>query len=201
MQVNDNKTDPRCEWETMDGPAQLDAIIGSIYTARKTWSRNGWAFAGLVQDRDSIETIANEAWPLVADLSGRCDSLGVALYRAVTTATQRLYRQEMAWTGRTMSAQMEDDDGTVIDLWEAVAVRSAFQATQAGPEMSAMVRHDLEALAETEEDKTIMHLLGAGYTVRQIANMIGKTKSTVQRRIDKIRTRAGDPSVWFAMLG
>ena len=195
------KTDPRREWETMDGPAQFDAIIGSIYTARKTWSRNGWAFAGLVQDRDSIETIANEAWPLVADLSGRCDSLGVALYRAVTTAAQRLYRQEMAWTGRTMSAQMEDDSGNVVDLWDAVALRSLSQSVQAGPEMSVIIRHDLEALAETEEDKTIMYLLGAGYTVRQIAEATGKTKSTVQRRIDKIRDRAGDPAEWFAMLG
>lgn len=199
--MNENKTDPRCEWENMDGHAQLDAIIGSIYTARKTWSRNGWAFAGLVQDRDSIETIANEAWPLVGDLLGRCDSLGVALYRAVTTAAQRIYRQEMAWTGRTMSAQMEDDDGTVIDLWEAVAMRSASQATQAGPEMSAMIRHDLEALAETEDDRAIMDLLGAGYTVRQIAEITGRSKSSVQRRIDKIRDRAGDPAEWFAMLG
>ena len=199
--MNENKAAPRCEWEAMDGPAQLDAIIGSIYTARKTWSRNGWAFAGLVQDRDSIETIASESWPLVADLLGRCDSLGVALYRAVTTAAQRLWRQEMAWTGRTMSAQMEDDDGTVIELWEAVAMRSASQATQAGPELSVTIRHDLEALAETEDDKTIMGLLGAGYTVRQIADIIGKTKSTVQRRIDRIRARAGDPAEWFAALG
>lgn len=199
--MNDNKTDPRCEWEFMDGPAQLDAIIGSIYTARKTWVRNGWGFAVMVQDRDSVETIANEAWPFVADLLGRCDSLGVVLYRAVTTAVQRLYRQEMAWTGRTMSAQMEGEDGTVIDLWEAVAVRSASQATQAGPELSATIRHDLEALAETEEEKNIMDLLGAGYTVRQIADMTGTTKSTVQRRIDKIRDRAGDPAEWFAALG
>lgn len=199
--MNENKTDPRCEWENMDGPAQLDAIIGSIYTARKTWSRNGWGFAVMVQDRDSVETIANEAWPLIDDLLSRCESLGVVLYRAVTTAAQRLHRQEMAWTGRTMSAQMEDDGGAVIDLWESVAMRSASQATQAGPELSAMVRHDLEALAETQEDKTIMDLLGAGYTVRQIADMIGKTKSTVQRQIDKIRARAGDPAEWFAMLG
>jgi DNA-directed RNA polymerase specialized sigma24 family protein len=198
--MND-KTDPRREWENMDGPAQLDAIIGSIYTAGKTWRRNGWSFAGLAQDRDSAETIAGEAWPLVADLLDRCDSLGVALYRAVTTAAQRLYRQEMAWTGRTMSAQMEDDDGTVIDLWEAVAARSASQAIQAGPEMSVTIRHDLEALAETQEDKTIIHLLGAGYTVRQIADIIGASKSTVQRRIDRIRARAGDPTEWFAALG
>lgn len=199
--MNDNKTDPRCEWESMDGPAQFDAIIGSIYTARKTWSRNGWGFALMVQDRDSIETIANEAWPLIDDLLSRCESLGVVLYRAVTTAAQRLHRQEMAWTGRTKSAQMEDEGGTVIDLWEAVAMRSASQATQAGPELSAMVRHDLEALAETEDDKIIINLLGAGYTVRQIADMTGTTKSTVQRRIEKIRDRAGDPAVWFAMLG
>lgn len=201
MQVNDNKTDPRCEWENMDGHAQLDAIIGSIYTARKTWGRKGWSFAGMAQDRDSAETIAGEAWLLIPDLLDKTNSLGVALYRAVTTATQRLYRQEMAWTGRTMSAQMEDDDGTVIDLWEAMAVRSASQATRAGPEMSAMVQHDLEALAETEDDKTIMHLLGAGYTVRQIAEITGHSKSSVQRRIEKIRDRAGDPAVWFAMLG
>lgn len=201
MQVNDNKTDPRCEWENMDGHAQLDAIIGSIYTARKTWGRKGWSFAGMAQDRDSAETIAGEAWLLIPDLLDKTNSLGVALYRAVTTATQRLYRQEMAWTGRTMSAQMEDDDGTVIELWEAVAMRSASQATQAGPELSVTIRHDLEALAETEDDKIIMGLLGAGYTVRQIADIIGKTKSTVQRRIDRIRARAGDPAEWFAALG
>lgn len=198
--MND-KTDPRREWENMDGPAQFDAIIGSIYTAGKTWRRNGWAFAGLAQDRDNVETIAADAWPLVVDMLGRCDSLGVALYRAVTTAAQRLHRQEMAWGGRTVSAQMEDDDGTVIDLWEAVAVRSVSQATQAGLEISAMVRHDLEALAETEEEKSIMDLLGAGYTVRQIAEITGHSKSSVQRRIEKIRDRAGDPAVWFAMLG
>lgn len=198
--MND-KTDPRREWENMDGPAQFDAIIGSIYTAGKTWRRNGWAFAGLVQDRDSVETIAGEAWPLVPDLLGRCDSLGVALYRAVTTAAQRLHRQEMAWRGRTVSAQMEDDDGTVIDLWEAVAVRSASQATQAGPEMSVAIRHDLEALATDDCDRVIMDLLGAGYTIRQIAGITGHSKSSVQRRIEKIRDRAGDPAVWFAVLG
>ena len=198
--MND-KTDPRREWENMDGPAQFDAIIGSIYTAGKTWRRKGWSFAGLVQDRDSVETIANEAWPIVIDLLGRCDSLGVALYRAVTTAAQRLYRQEMAWRGRTMSARVEDDDGAVIDLWEAVAVRSASQATQAGPEMSGIVRNDLEALATDDGDREIMAMLGAGYTVRQIAEITGQSKSSVQRRIEKIRTRAGDPAVWFAMLG
>ena len=195
------KTDPRREWESMDGPAQFDAIIGSIYTAGKTWRRNCWSFAGLIQDRDNVETIASEAWPLVSDLLGRCESLGVALYRAVTTAAQRLHRQEMAWRGRTMSAQMEDDNGAVIDLWEAVAVRSVSQATQAGPEMSVIVRRDLEALASDDGDRAIMDLLGAGYTVRQIAEITGYSKSGVQRRIDKIRDRAGDPAVWFAMLG
>lgn len=198
--MND-KTDPRREWEAMDGPAQFDAIIGSIYTAGKTWRRNGWNFAGLAQDRDSVETIAADAWPLVIDLLGRCESLGVALYRAVTTAAQRLYRQEMAWRGRAMSARVEDDDGAVIDLWEAVAVRSASQATQAGPEISAMVRRDLEALATDDGDREIMDLLGAGYTVRQIAEITGRSKSGVQRRIDKIRDRAGDPAAWFAALG
>lgn len=197
----DDKTDPSREWESMDGPAQLDAIIGSIYTARKTWSRNGWGFAVMVQDRDSVETIAGEAWPIVIDLLGKTESLGVALYRAVTTAAQRLHRQEMAWRGRTMSAQMEGDDGAVIDLWEAVAVRSASQATQAGPEMSVIVRHDLEALASDDSDRDTMDLLGAGYTVRQIAEITGRSKSSVQRRIDKIRDRAGDPAAWFEMLG
>ena len=198
--MND-KTDPRHEWDSMDDVQQYDALIGSIYTARKTWSRNGWGFAAAVQDRDSVETIASEAWPHVLDLLGKTESLGVALYRAVTTAAQRLHRKEMAWRGRTVSAQMEDDDGTVIDLWEAVAVRSASQSIQAGLEMSAMVRHDLEALASDDSDRAIMDLLGAGYTVRQIAEITGHSKSSVQRRIEKIRDRAGDPAVWFAALG
>ena len=100
-----------------------------------------------------------------------------------------------------MSAQVEDDGGAVIDLWEAVAVRSASQATQAGPEVLVTIRHDLEALASDDSDRDIMDLLGAGYTVRQIAEITGHSKSSVQRRIDKIRDRAGDPAVWFAMLG
>ena len=198
--MND-KTDPRREWESMDDIQQYDAIIGSIYTAGKTWRRNGWNFAGLVQDRDDVDTIASEAWPLVADLLGRCESLGVALYRAVTTAAQRLHRQEMAWRGHTMSAQMEDDGGNVVDLWDAVTLRSLSQSVQAGPEMSVIVRHDLEALASDDSDRAIMDLLGAGYTVRQIAEITGHSKSSVQRRIDKIRDRAGDPAAWFAMLG
>lgn len=197
----DDKTDPRRKWDSMDDAQKYDAIIGSIYTARKTWAKNGWGFAAAVQDRDSVETIASEAWPLMLDMLGKTKFLGVALYRAVTTAAQRLYRQEMSWRGRTMSAQMEGDDGTVIDLWEAVAVRSASQAIQAGPEISAMVRRDLEALASDDGDRAIMDLLGAGYTVRQIAEITGRSKSSVQRRIDKIRDRAGDPAVWFAMLG
>ena len=198
--MND-KTDPRREWENMDGPAQFDAIIGLIYTAGKTWRRNGWAFAGLVQNRDNVETIAGEAWPLVIDLIDKTESLGVALYRAVTTAAQRLYRQEMAWRGRTISAQVEDDGGNVVDLWDAVTLRSLSQSVQAGPEISVIVRRDLEALATDDGDRAIMDLLGAGYTVRQIAGITGRSKSSVQRRIDKIRDRAGDPAVWFAMLG
>lgn len=197
--MND-KTDPRCEWESMGDVQQYDALIGSIYTAGKTWRRNAWSFAGLVQDRDDVDTIASEAWPLVADLLGRCESLGVALYRAVTTAAQRLHRQEMAWRGRTISAQMEDDSGNVVDLWDAVALRSLSQSVRAGPELSAIVRHDLEALATDDGDRAIMGLLGAGYTVRQIAEITGHSKSSVQRRIDKIRDRAGDPAVWFAMV-
>lgn len=198
--MND-KTDPRREWDSMDYVQQYDALIGSIYTAGKTWRRNGWSFAGLVRDRDSVETIAGEAWPLVIDLLGKTDSLGVALYRAVTTAAQRLQREEMRWRGRTMSAQMEDDSGNVVDLWDAVALRSLSQSVQAGPEMQIAIRHDLEALASDDGDRAIMDLLGAGYTVRQIAEITGHSKSSVQRRIEKIRDRAGDPAVWFAMLG
>lgn len=100
-----------------------------------------------------------------------------------------------------MSAQMEDDSGNVVDLWDAVALRSLSQSVQAGPEMSVAIRHDLEALASDDGDRAIMDLLGAGYTVRQIAEITGRSKSGVQRRIDKIRDRAGDPAVWFAMLG
>ena len=198
--MND-KTDPRREWDSMDDVQQYDALIGSIYTAGKTWRRNGWSFAGLVQDRDSVQTIASEAWPLVIDLLDKTDSLGVALYRAVTTAAQRLHRQEMAWRGRTMSAQVEDDGGNVVDLWDAVALCSLSQSVQAGPEMQIAIRHDLEALATDDSDRAIMDLLGAGYTVRQIAEITGRSKSSVQRRIDKIRDRAGDPAEWFAMLG
>lgn len=197
--MND-KTDPRCEWENMDGPAQFDAIIGSIYTAGKTWIRNGWAFAGLVQDRDSVETIAGEAWPLVSDLLGRCDSLGVALYRAVTTAAQRLNRDTMRWGDRTAPAATEGRDGVIVDLWDAMPCQSPTISRISDPAGVAIVRDAIDRATEDGTDGDIIALLEAGYTVRQIADMLGLSKSTTQRRIDRIRQRIGDPAELYAAL-
>lgn len=195
-----DKPDPRREWENMDGPAQFDAIIGSIYTAGKTWRRYGWAFAGLVQDRDSVETIAVEAWPIVVDMLGRCDSLGVALYRAVTTAAQRLQRDTMRWGDRTAPAEIEGRDGVTVDLWDAVPCQSPTMPMASDPAGVAIVRDAIDRATEDDTDSDIIALLEAGYTVRQIADMLGLSKSTTQRRIDRIRQRLGDPAELYAAL-
>lgn len=199
VKMND-KTDPRREWESMDGPAQLDAIIGSIYTARKTWSRNGWAFDGIVRDRDSVETIAGEAWPLVIDLIDKTESLGVALYRAVTTAAQRLHRDTMRWGDRTAPAEIEGRDGVIVDLWDAVPCQSPTISRISDPAGVAIVRDAIDRATEDDTDGDIIALLEAGYTVRQIADMLGLSKSTTQRRIDRIRQRLGDPAELYAAL-
>lgn len=197
--MND-KTDPRREWENMDGPAQFDAIIGSIYTAGKTWRRNGWSFAGIIRDRDSVETIVADAWPLVSDLLGRCDSLGVALYRAVTTAAQRLQRDTMRWGDRTAPAEIEGRDGVIVDLWDAVPCQSPTMPMASDPAGVAIVRDAIDRATEDDTDSDIIALLEAGYTVRQIADMLGLSKSTTQRRIDRIRQRLGDPAELYAAL-
>ena len=197
--MND-KTDPRREWGSMDGTQQYDALIGSIYTAGKTWRRNDWAFAGLVQDRDSAETIAGEAWPLVSDLLGRCDSLGVALYRAVTTAAQRLQRDTMRWGDRTAPAEIEGRDGVIVDLWDAMPCQSPTISRISDPAGVAIVRDAIDRATEDDTDGDIIALLEAGYTVRQIADMLGLSKSTTQRRIDRIRQRLGDPAELYAAL-
>lgn len=197
--MND-KTDPRREWENMDGRAQFDTIIGSIYTAGKTWRRSGWSFAGLIQDRDSVETIAGEAWPLVVDMLGRCDSLGVALYRAVTTAAQRLHRDTMRWGDRTAPAEIEGRDGVIVDLWDAVPCQSPTMSMASDPAGVAIVRDAIDRATEDGTDGDIIALLEAGYTVRQIADMLGLSKSTTQRRIDRIRQRLGDPAELYAAL-
>lgn len=196
----DDKTDPRREWENMDDVQQYDAIIGSIYTAGKTWRRSGWSFAGLIQDRDDVETIASEAWPLVVDMLGRCDSLGVALYRAVTTAAQRLQRDTMRWGGRTAPAEIEGRDGVIVDLWDAVPCQSPTMSVASDPAGIAIVRDAIDRATEDGTDGDIIALLEAGYTVRQIADMLGLSKSTTQRRIDRIRQRLGDPAELYAAL-
>ena len=194
------KKNPALEWASMDDAQKFDAVMGSVFTAGKTWRKHGWRFAGLLQDRDSAETIAGEAWPLIPEKLETADTLAIALYRAVTTAAQKIQREDDKWSGRTTSAQVEGPEGNTIDLWEAVAMRSASQARQTAPSALAIARHDLQALAEDEDDRRIMELLGAGFTVRQIATATGTSKSTVQRRIDKIRARAGDPAEWFGLL-
>lgn len=197
--MND-KTDPRREWESMDDVQQYDAIIGSIYTAGKTWRRNGWSFAGLVQDRDDVDTIASDAWPLVTDMLGKTESLGVALYRAVTTAAQRIQRDAMRWVDRTAPAATEGREGVIVDLWDAIPCQSPTMSRASDPAGVAIVRDAIDRATEDDTDGDIIALLEAGYTVRQLADMLGLSKSTAQRRIDRIRQRLGDPAELYAAL-
>ena len=66
---------------------------------------------------------------------------------------------------------------------------SVTAAPISSPEDAAITRAAIEAAAVDELDRRIIRALADGHTVRTIAAALGTSKSTIQRRIEKIRAR------------
>ena len=67
------------------------------------------------------------------------------------------------------------------DLSEVVVDKSPVAALQ--------LQESLERVLETDEDREIVNLLIAGYTQREIAHHLKRSRVSIQRRIDAIRDR------------
>lgn len=186
----------RREWDGMDGEQQYTALIKMAWTVKHRAEATGrTADTAWIRTPDDAQTVAAEAWPRVAPALTRNEQadeprpLAHILFAACTQAAHTIARAEYRHAAnccQLYAVPTEDGDSaqTVADIAPGVTA-----APTSSPEDAAITRAAIEAAAADNIDRQIISALAAGYTVRTIAATIGTSKSSVQRRIDRIRAR------------
>ena len=190
-------TAARREWEAMDGEAQYAVLIRMAWTVKHRAEATGRAAdTEWIRTPDDAQTVAAEAWPRVAPALTRNEQsdeprpLSHILFAACTQAAHVIsraeYRHASACCQLTRTADADGDDCTQTPLDYLPSVTAA---PVSSPEDIATTRAAIEAAATDSTDRAIIRALANGHTVRAIAAAIGTSKSSVQRRIDRIRAR------------
>lgn len=180
----------RREWDNMDGEAQFTALIRMAWTVKHRAEATGRAAdTAWIKCPDDAQTVAADAWPRVAPALTRNEQsdeprpLSHILYAACTQAAHVIARSEYRHTSNC--CQIPDNNAqSIVDMLPSVTA-----APISSPEDSAITRAAIEAAAVDELDRRIVRALADGHTVRTIAAALGTSKSTIQRRIEKIRAR------------
>ena len=190
-------TAARREWEAMDGEAQYAVLIRMAWTVKHRAEATGRAAdTEWIRTPDDAQTVAAEAWSRVAPALTRNEQsdeprpLSHILFAACTQAAHVISRAEYRHTANccqlTNSTDADGDDCTQTPLDYLPSVTAA---PVGSPEDIATTRAAIEAAATDSTDRAIIRALANGHTVRAIAAAIGTSKSSVQRRIDRIRAR------------
>lgn len=187
----------RREWDSMDGEAQYTALIRMAWTVKHRAEATGRAAdTEWIKRLDDAQTVAADAWPRVAPALTRNEQsdeprpLSHILFAACTQSAHVIARAEYRHTDNcyqiTSTADADGDDCTQTPLDYLPSVTAA---PVSSPEDIATTRAAIEAAAADNIDRAIIRALANGHTVRAIAAAIGTSKSSIQRRIDRIRAR------------
>lgn len=171
----------RAAWNSMGAARQLETCRKMAYTAARTYAAKTGAYVDF--SRIDPEDLGAETWIIMQERLDTLEAiqagrnrkgrlplpLGVLMHRAAAEALRRAIRQENANAG---------------DNYETAAACLASCADTA--ETSALL-DALNSVTDPEQ-RAVLELLVQGLTVREIANSVGLSRSSVQRRIDAIRS-------------
>ena len=188
----------RREWDGMSGEAQYEALTRMAWTVKRRAEATGRGIdTEWIVTADDAQTVAADAWLRVSAALDRNDErddprpLGYILYAACTQAAHSISRSEIRHVSATVSADAiaaaNPDTNNGQSLLD---IRSSCTAApiSADPADAYTIRVAIEqAAADDEKTRELIAQLAAGYTVREIADQLGMSKSAVQRRIDKVR--------------
>lgn len=189
-------TAARREWEAMDGEAQYAVLIRMAWTVKHRAEATGRAAdTEWIRTPDDAQTVAADAWPRVApalDRNAQSDEprpLSHILFAACTQAAHVISRAEYRHASACCQLPSTAADGDDCTQTPLDYLPSVTAAPASSPEDVATTRAAIEAAATDSTDRAIIRALANGHTVRAIAAAIGTSKSSVQRRIDRIRAR------------
>ena len=190
-------TAARREWGNMSGEEQFTALQKMAWTVKHRAEATGRAAdTEWIRTPDDAQTVAADAWPRVAPALTRNEQsddprpLAHILFAACTQAAHVISRAEYRHASNccqlTSTADADGDDCTQTPLDYLPSVTAD---PTSSPEDIATTRAAIEAAAADNIDRAIIRALADGHTVRTIAAALGTSKSSIQRRIDKIRAR------------
>lgn len=187
----------RREWDNMDGAQQFEALTRMAWAVRKRVEATGRGIdTEWIRTPDDAQTVAADAWPRVLSALDRNDQredprpLVFILYAACTQAAHSISRAEIRHVSACISADAvaaatpDTNNGQSL-----LDIRSSCTAApiSGDPADGYSIRAALDTAAGDKDGRAIVAGIAAGYTVRELADQLGMSKSAVQRRIDKIR--------------
>lgn len=187
----------RREWEQMTGAQQFESLTRMSWAVRKRAEATGRGIdTEWIRTTDDAQTVAADAWPRVLSALDRNDQredprpLWFILYAACTQAAHSISRAEIRHVSACISADAiaaatpDTNNGQSL-----LDIRSSCTAApiSGDPADGYSIRATLDTAAGDKDGRAIVAGIAAGYTVRELADQLGMSKSAVQRRIDKIR--------------
>lgn len=187
----------RREWEQMTGAQQFEALTRMAWAVRKRAEATGRGIdTEWIRTPDDAQTVAADAWPRVLSALDRNDQredprpLWFILYAVCTQAAHSISRAEIRHVSACISADAiaaatpDTNNGQSL-----LDIRSSCTAAPISgyPADGYSIRAALDTAAGDKAGRAIVAGIAAGYTVRELADQLGMSKSAVQRRIDKIR--------------
>lgn len=190
-------TAARREWENMSGEEQYTALQKMAWTVKHRAEATGRGIdTEWIRTPDDAQTVAADAWPRVAPALTRNEQnaeprpLAHILFAACTQAAHVISRTEYRHAANCCQiTNTADADGDECTQTPFDYLPSVTAAPISSPEDIATTRAAIEAAAADNTDRAIIRALADGHTVRAIAAAIGTSKSSIQRRIDRIRAR------------
>lgn len=224
----------RAEWKAMPGENQLDFLkkaaakmpdfLQSVpyidddgnkaYRLDKSvlWmvpeSRGG---QGLLPWQEAVETVANEAWIILAERMEAYDGgkpLVIMVYDACKIAVRRLDRifHDAPRTKRTKEGKQISLYGGTAGACEwndmnAVRAPHSLAWKAESPEAAFIGREEVEALTHDESDRRIINALEHGYTQSEIAAAMGISQPAIAKRVKGMKSRRieqiGSAEAWL----
>lgn len=187
----------RREWEQLTGAQQFEALTRMAWAVRKRAEATGRGIdTEWIRTPDDAQTVAADAWPRVLSALDRNDQredprpLVFILYAACTQAAHSISRAEIRHVSACISADAiaaatpDTNNGQSL-----LDIRSSCTAAPISGDLEEgySIRAALDTAAGDKDGRAIVAGIAAGYTVRELADQLGMSKSAVQRRMDKIR--------------
>lgn len=177
----------------MSGEAVLELLTIAVRAMAKKARAEGVPQKSWPITVEDVETVAAEAYCDICAMLEREEYSGKPLflvsYIAAGRAAQRIYRAERKHANAIRYEATEVDGGrtAAIDIYATAAGEP-----MPSPESAMMIADEVERALKgsSAEERKTAYMIGAGYTVREIAAKTGRSKSAVARDMERIRARA-----------